>query len=289
MTSISPFGQSGPCRDYKATDLVSMAMGGFMFITGDPDRPPIRITIPQAGMLVSAHAACGSLVAHCRRRITGEGQYVDVSTHEAVARVLFMEPMFWDFERYLIGRYGAKIRRGKIFQTEVWSCKGGQVMWRLLTGVFGRRVQSLVDWMDEEGMADALKDVEDWESLDFSSITQEKMEAWEEAIGKFFMQHSMTELHEEAQKRFVFLAPCYTPRDIAEDKQLDSRDFWVDVEHPELDTTLKYPGAPCKLSLTPWRIYRRAPRIGEHNKEVYQGELGLTNNDLVILKQAGII
>ncbi|MFC1981607.1 CaiB/BaiF CoA transferase family protein, partial [Chloroflexota bacterium] len=228
MTSISPFGQSGPYRDYKTTDLVSMAMGGFMFITGDHDRPPIRITIPQAGMLASTHAACGTLVAHCHRRTNGAGQHVDVSTHEAVARVLFMEPMFWDFERYLIGRYGAKVHRGKIFQTEVWPCKSGQVMWRLLTGVFGRRMQGLVDWMDEEGMADALKDVEDWESLDFSSITQEKIEAWEEAIGEFFMRHSMTELHEEAQKRFVFLAPCYTPREIAEDEGAGQDQFiWL--------------------------------------------------------------
>ncbi len=289
MTCISPFGQSGPHRDLLATDLTSMAMGGLMYITGDPDRPPIRITIPQAGLLASAHAATGTMIAHYYRELTGHGQMVDVSIQEAVARTLFMEPMFWDFDHYLVRRYGRKIHRGKIFQTELWPCKDGQVTWRLFTGVFGKRTKSLVDWMNEEGAAGVLKDVKDWEAVDFSQVTQELSDAWEKAIADFFMQHTMKELHEEAQKRFIFLAPCYTPKEIAEDRQLAARDYWVKVEHPEWGTVVTYPGAPCKLELTPWRIFRRAPLIGEHNVEVFKGELGFSDSELVTLKEANVI
>ncbi|MBI2832174.1 MAG: CoA transferase [Chloroflexi bacterium] len=289
VTSITPFGQSGPYSHHKATDLTSMAMGGLMFITGDADRPPIRTTIPQAGLLGSAHATTGTMIAHYYRELTGEGQHVDVSIQEAVARILFMEPMFWDFDHYLVQRYGPQIHRGKIFQTETWPCKDGQVTWRLFTGVFGKRTQSLVDWMNEEGMAGALKEVKDWEQVNFSKVTQEQSDAWETAIGEFFKKHTMKELQKEAQKRFIFLAPCYTPKEIAEDEQIASRDYWVQVEHPEWGASVTYPGAPVKMNLTPWKIYRRAPLIGEHNVEVYKGELGLSDSDLVMLKQAKII
>lgn len=289
MTSITPFGQTGPHRHYKAGDLVVMAMGGLMFITGDPDRPPVRITIPQAGLLTGAHAATGTMIAHYYREVTGEGQQVDVSMQEAVARTLFMEPLFWDFERFLIRRYGPRIHRGKIFQTEIWPCQDGQVMWRLFTGVFGKRMQSLVDWMAEEGLAGALKEVKDWEAVDFSRVTQQEIDAWEEAIRNFFKRHTMKELQEEAQKRFFFLAPCYTPREIAGDEQLAARDYWVKAAHPEWGTSITYPGAPCKLSLTPWRLSRRAPLIGEHNAAIYKELLGFSDDDLVMLKQTNII
>ena len=143
--------------------------------------------------------------------------------------------------------------------------------------------------MDEEGMAGVLKEVKDWGAIDLSQISQEDIDSWEDLIHNFFMKHTMRELHEEAQKRFIFLSPCYTPKEIAEDEQLASRNYWVDVEHPEWGTTLRYLGAPCKLSLTPWKIYRRAPLVGEHNDEVYKEELGLSDDDLAVLKRTNVV
>jgi crotonobetainyl-CoA:carnitine CoA-transferase CaiB-like acyl-CoA transferase len=96
-------------------------------------------------------------------------------------------------------------------------------------------------------------------------------------------------LYSEAVKRHIQLYPVYTPEEIAKDKHLHARQFWVKVEHEELGTALTYPGAFAKLSETPCRIWRRAPLIGEHNEEIYQRELNLSQEELSALKQAGII
>jgi crotonobetainyl-CoA:carnitine CoA-transferase CaiB-like acyl-CoA transferase len=80
----------------------------------------------------------------------------------------------------------------------------------------------------------------------------------------------------------------FPSKDVAENPQLNARDWFAPVEHPELGTTVKYPGPPYRLSETPWRIARRPPCTGEHNREVY-GELGLSPADLEVLSAAGAI
>jgi len=142
--------------------------------------------------------------------------------------------------------------------------------------------------MDEKGMAGSLKNVE-WESVDMATVPQEDMDKWEEAWSKFFLKHTKEELFREATKRQFLLLPCNTCADVMEDEQLAARDYWMKVHHDELGAEITYPGAPYKLSLTPWRIQRRAPMIGEHNKEIYQEELGLSTDKLILLRQAGII
>ena len=83
--------------------------------------------------------------------------------------------------------------------------------------------------------------------------------------------------------------PVYNAKDVTEDPHLIAREFFVDVQHPELKTTLKYPGAPYRLSATPWEIRRRAPLTGEHNLEIYENELGLSAQELVALKARGSV
>ena len=83
--------------------------------------------------------------------------------------------------------------------------------------------------------------------------------------------------------------PVYDMRDIAEEKQLLEREFFVEVVHDELGTSLKYPGAPFRLSETPWKIGRRPPLIGEHNIEIYQDELNISPKELRESEKAGVI
>jgi crotonobetainyl-CoA:carnitine CoA-transferase CaiB-like acyl-CoA transferase len=85
------------------------------------------------------------------------------------------------------------------------------------------------------------------------------------------------------------MAPCATFEDVLQNAQLEARGYWEMVEHPEMGETIKYPGAPVKMKDTPWRIQRRAPLIGEHNEEVYDKELGLSKEELAILKANGVI
>ena len=99
MVSISPFGQDGPYAHYKAPDIVGMAMSGFMYLTGDSDRPPLRVASPQFYLQGSAAGAAGAMLAHTHRALTGEGQHVDVSCQQAVAKSLAGAPQSWDLER----------------------------------------------------------------------------------------------------------------------------------------------------------------------------------------------
>ena len=106
VTSITPFGQTGPYKDYKASDIVVIAMMGWMYLCGDPDRPPVRISFPQAYLNASAEAAASSMIAHYYRETTGEGQHVDVSAQHSLITNAFNAPSFWEFNRIILQRAG---------------------------------------------------------------------------------------------------------------------------------------------------------------------------------------
>jgi crotonobetainyl-CoA:carnitine CoA-transferase CaiB-like acyl-CoA transferase len=119
-------------------------------------------------------------------------------------------------------------------------------------------------------------------------VTQEVWDRIEQLMVKFFMTHTKEELYREALKQNIMIYPVSTPQDIVENEQLKCRDYWVRIEHSELGDTITYPGVPVKASLTPMKLQRRAPLIGEHNAQVY-GELGFSRDDLVMLAQRGVI
>ena len=101
--------------------------------------------------------------------------------------------------------------------------------------------------------------------------------------------YSVAELMEGAQLRRIPYAMVRPPEALVEDLQLNDRGFFSDVEHPELGQSFRYPGGPSHFTATPWRIARRPPLLGEHNDEVYSGELGLAAGQLLELAEAGVI
>ncbi len=124
---------------------------------------------------------------------------------------------------------------------------------------------------------------------DGSTITQQESDARNASIDAFLLTKTKAELFEAAVEKGMLLAPCNTVKDVLESPQLKARNFWEPVKHPELDDVLTYPGAPVKMTETPWKIHRRAPLIGEHNEEVYLKELGLSREELALLKANGVI
>jgi crotonobetainyl-CoA:carnitine CoA-transferase CaiB-like acyl-CoA transferase len=175
--SITPFGQEGPYRNYLASDLEIMALGGAISLAGEKDGEPMRVTVPQAPMWVGAEAAMGALTALSYRGLTGKGQHVDVSAQAAVLAALAHAPTFWDLNRvnpersgiFLTGRSvkGAKVR---LF----WPCKDGWINFSLYGGVAGRFAnRQLAAWMEEKH-ADpgSLKNV-DWDKFDLTSLSKE--------------------------------------------------------------------------------------------------------------------
>ncbi len=294
FTSISPFGQNGPYRDYKATDIVAMAMGGFMYLTGDPDRPPLRISFPVAYALASTQAALGSLIAFHHRIESGLGQYVEVSTQESVVNTLTNALATWELNGILTRRVGPFFFRGGLgqeaHQRVIWACRDGAVAFMAMGGTVGARSnRALVKWMNEEGLANDFLLAIDWNAFDTVTLSKEFHRQFEEAVAPFFKAHTRIELHEGAQQRGIFLQLLATPQDIMGSQQLAERQFWVDVSHPELGKEIRYPGAFVKASESPLRLGPRAPLIGEHNAHIYQGELGYSTEKIEDLKRRGII
>jgi benzylsuccinate CoA-transferase BbsE subunit len=292
MTSITPFGLIGPYKNYKATDIVVMAMGGLMYITGNPDQPPLRISLPQAFLLASAHGAAASMVAYFYRETSGEGQHVDVSAQECVLWEIANAIPLWELNQHILRRAGSYItgRWTGTKQRLLWKCQDGYVLFYVLGGAFGAKTnKAIVEWMEEENMVpEYLKDF-DWGVFDMASQTQEMQDLIEVPIASLFKKYTKEGLYNEAQKRGIMLCPVCTSKDILGNTQLKSRDFWVEVSHPELSTSITYPGAFAKLSQTPLKIKHRAPLVGEHNLDIYQGELGLSNSELDALQRSGVI
>ncbi len=292
MISITSFGQSGPYKDYKAPDIVAWALGGYMYSVGYADRPPVRIGYhSQAYLQAGGQAAQAAVMALYHREITGKGQYVDVSVHDSVTRC---SPegvtYFWDYSKR------AGVRQGRFRGGEpprllrVWPCKDGYVCAFYWSGQSAnRRNLPFVRWMESEGVAsDIIKGI-DWDNIDLQTADQEIIDSITESTYKLFMSHTKAELLEGALKHNAQLYPVASVADILDNPQLTDREFWVELEHPELGDTITYPGAFAKTSEAPPRISRRAPLIGEHNQEIYEKELGISHEELLILKQAKVI
>jgi len=292
VTSITPFGQTGPYRDYKSSDIVSMAMGGLMYLTGEPDRAPLRINVPQSYLHAGGDAAVGSMIAYYHRQQSGEGQHVDVSMQESLIWTTASAVPFFELHGTIIKRTGA-LRAGhyeNAMERQLWPCKDGFVIFNIVGGVFGAKInRALTEWIDSEGLADDFIKGTDWQKFDMATVTQDTIERVEKPIGRFFLNHTKAEIYEGAMGRGIGVCPVSTIEDLLQNPQLMAREFWVEVAHPELGENITYPGASAITPVAPFKIRRRAPLIGEHNQEVYGGDLGLTETELNNLKQSKVI
>ena len=291
MVSISGFGQDGPYAQYMTPDIVCAAISGYMNLSGDPDRPPLRITVPQAYLNAANDAAAGSMIALWYRELTGEGQWVDVSAQDCMAWHCFNNYVSWDFQGInrsrgwplgglLAGRVISALR------LRVFPCRDGYVHFLPSRGRDGRRTRRLVDWMEEEGMANDLLREVDWETNPLvADLSEEEVEQLiEKALERtrsfepFLLAKTKKELFEQAVTRGLLLAPVNSTRDVSEDVHLQARGFWQVIDHQEVGDKVTYPGAPYIAEANPYWIRRRAPLIGEHNDEILQGRLESTRD-----------
>ena len=301
LTSITPFGQTGPYRDFKGPDMIALAVGGLMYIAGFPEDPPCRIYGSQAYHSASVQAAVGTMIALYARELTGEGQQVDVSLQEAVLIAMETAMQHYDMRKELRKRAA---RPPVVPGIGMYQCKDGFVLSYVIAGA-GAGWDVILDWMDSEGMAGDLRDPK-WDEIwalvsDFRSLValasdppalMARLEQFGHIDGiynAFLASHTKAEIYDTAAERRIMIVPVQTVEDLVASPQLAALGYFVDVEHPELGATLKYPGAPYQVQETPWRIHRRAPLIGEHNFEIFEKELGFTREQLAILKQEGAI
>jgi benzylsuccinate CoA-transferase BbsE subunit len=293
LTSISPFGQDGPYRDYKGSDMVCWAMGGMMYICGDPDRPPVRISLPQAYLHAGAEGAVATTFAFYHRNLNNQGQRIDVSAQACVTWTMMQAPEIWSLNKMNVKRAGIYRDRPAIKSKDrqIWECKDGHVHFLLLGGIAGASYMPQVTrWLDQEGLATAWLREVDWvKGYDDYLLKPEHYKEIEGPLSEFFRRYTKKELYQKAREERVQLYPVYTSQDILEDEQLKSQDFWQQVDHPEIGAVIVYPGPALKVSNAPLTLRRRAPLIGEHNEEIYLGELGMTREKLARLKHRDII
>ncbi len=291
LASITPFGQEGPYRDYKDSDIVVMGMSGTLYQTGEFDGPPVHISMPQACLHAGADAAVGCMVAYYHREATGEGQHVDISMQQSAAWFQANAMPTWELNKGILRRAGA-FRAGMskdVGQRQVWPCKDGYLFFNVIGGRTGAKsLSALVAWMDNEGLATDYQRNMDWDNFDMFTVTREEMQQVLQPVGEFFLRHTSQELLKGAVSKGVSLGPLSSMHDLLNDECLEERHFWKEIEHPELGASLTYPREFVRSSETDCSMRFRAPLIGEHNDEVFS-KIGISGKELESLKQTGVI
>jgi crotonobetainyl-CoA:carnitine CoA-transferase CaiB-like acyl-CoA transferase len=232
-------------------------------------------------------------MAFFHRQMTGKGQHVDVSAQASAAWSADTGPFYWEAEGTMPKRVGNAIFGRSIHgavMRAAYPCKDGYICWL----IYGARSGGItnketVKWMEEKGLATDWLKGQDWDKFDPGPATQKDFDQIMEPMANFLRGLTKMEFLEEAVKRRIMGYPVSTAKDIVENPQLKAREVWQEVEHPELDTKITYPGSWVKMSESSCEIQCRAPLIGEHNQEIYVKELGLSEDELVMLKQGGII
>jgi len=256
VASITPFGRTGPWRDRVGSALVEAALAGMVYVNGFPDGQPLQPLGPQAFHCAGLTAAIGILAALHARNRTGCGQHVDVSVLEATAAAVeHVAPFF--HQNGTIHRRGGSLHWTRYFR--VGRCRDGYILHCTLGDW-----TSLVEWVAAEAKAEDLLGAE-WQDFQYR---RDHAEHLFDVLDAWVKDHTVAEIMEGAQVRrlpYAIVRPLQAQLD---DPQLAARSFFVPVDHPELGTTIRYPGAPYVFSATPWHIRRRPPLLGEHTAEV---------------------
>jgi CoA:oxalate CoA-transferase len=278
VTSITPFGQTGPFRNYKGNDLIASHSGSEAF--GNPDEgvkapendPPLKGANHAADFMTGLTAAVITLSAAFARLSGGKGQHIDLSRQEAVASIGRQQLAYYAVQGLTPSREWGR----KKFGGFLYPCKDGYVV--IWIGPHYPRVVEMMgnpDWSTEEMFANPL-------------LRNDYIVELNQLITVWTLERTASEINELALAHGVPCSLVRSVKDLVQDEQLAFRQFWQEADHPEAGK-LKYPGAPFRLSATPGKIESTAPLLGEHNEKIYCRMLGYSRQDLVRMRQAGVI
>ncbi len=278
VTSITPFGQTGPLKDYKGCDLIGCHSGAEAF--GNPDEgvkdpdnePPLKAPYHATDMMTGVTAAVCTLSGIIAKQSNGRGTHIDLSQQEAIASTGRQQLAYYAVQGLTPSReWGRKKFGGFLYQ-----CKDGYVV--IWIGPHYNRVMEMMgnpDWSKEEMFANPLK------RGDYIVELNQLISVWT-------MEHTIEEVNSLAVAHSVPCSLVSSVKNLIDDEQLIFREFWQEIDHP-VAKKIKYPGMPFKASVTPGKIERPAPMLGEHNEKVYCEMLGYSRQDLVKMRQAGVI
>ena len=294
MTSVTPFGQRGPYRQHKSYPMNTFHAGGEGFcLPGgmgyqlNPDREPVKAGGHLGECDAGVVAAMASLAAYLKKGLTGKGRWIDLSEQEVLLSLMCTE----------LGRFsdGWIERRGTRWFpiAGLMQCKDGFVqvmpferhMWKGFVDLLGNPPWSKdpdYDFANVYGRpvkGQGITGVKDRGQI------QEEVNS---ILAEWVLRHTKEEIYYGAQQRGTSVGMVSTTEDLLKSKQLKAREFFVEIEHSMAGKHL-YPGAPFKMSLTPFQIRRPAPLLGEHNEEIYGQRLGFSREQILHLREGNVI
>ena len=282
MTSISNFGQTGPYRDWRGSELIFYGMGGELYSTGVSEKEPLKlggtVGLYQAGT-IAAYATLGAIFA---ARDNGSGQHIDVSIMETQTgsidrRMSMLLAYQYNGEITERAPLGSATGSGG-YPSGVYPCVDGFFQFTGGGNYFPRVLEMLGypdelsgdEWLTPEAQAD-----EDMQGL-FDAV-----------FYPWLLERTKSEIWEVAQKSRVLSGPLNTMEDLHHDPIFHQRGAFAEAEHPEAET-LRYPGRPFIMGATPWAIRRPAPLLGQHTDEIL-AELGLSDSQIGAFRDGGVV
>jgi benzylsuccinate CoA-transferase BbsE subunit len=292
LCALTPFGQTGPWRDYLSADLLHMAAGGEMASSGyddtdAPNAPPIAPGGGNAWHMGCHFAYMAVMAALVHRTVSGRGQYIDASIHEACALTTESAVANYVYRGEVLQRHTGRHHAAGPSPRTQFRAKDGNYVCALVGGRLNPRyIKELADLLDTNGMASDLRDPK---YQDPAVITANTSHIIDGLVAGFIASLPAEEVYHRAQERGFTWGAVRAPEQLLDDPHLHDRGFWKQVEHPELGRSFTYPGEAAIYNGSPWKISRRAPLIGEHNVEIFCGELRLSRNELSVLAENQVI
>jgi crotonobetainyl-CoA:carnitine CoA-transferase CaiB-like acyl-CoA transferase len=292
LCSLTPFGQTGPWRDYLSSDLLHMAAGGEMASSGYdeadvPNAPPIAPGGGNAWHMGCHFAYMAIMAALVYRTGSGRGQYIDASIHEACALTTEAAIANYIYRGEVLRRHtGRHHAAGPSPRTQFRASDGNYVCALVGGRLNPKYVRELADLLDTNGMAGDLRDAK---YQDPAVITANTSYIIDELVAGFIASLPAEEVYHRAQERGFTWGAVRASEQLLYDPHLSDRGFWKEVVHPELGRSFIYPGEAAIYNGSPWRISRRAPLIGEHNTEIFCDELELSRAELSVLSENQVV
>jgi len=281
LTSITGFGQSGPRAGWRSSDLVANALGGAAMVTGYAEDPPVRLAGSHAHVMASTNAAAATMIALHHAARTGAGQHVDISIQETMVAVTHICGVGkWLDDGIVPRRAGTGLFAS--VPSGAYRCRDGLAYLMINRPAHWR---ALAEWVHEETGNEAIL------SPLFEGPSSQRLEERELLdvwIEDLTSRHTVREVVQQGQRRHLAFTAVQSAEEVIRDPQLAARGFFVEVGTEGADG-VRLPGAPYRHARTPWRIRRPAPRVGEHDVEIYCGELGIGEDELDRLRAEGAI
>ena len=288
--SLTDFGQDGPWRDFQMNDAAHLALGGQMSSTGysDPAVTPIGGQGHQAWHMGCAFVLHGITVALFDRMTSGEGQYIDVAIHDACAIGTESAVPHWMFYGDTVYRQTGMHANPKRQPALQLPTADGKYMIAVMQN-FGDRVWGrLIKWMEEKGVEGELRD-EKYNDEAFRAAEYRQGSVIRDAVGRLIAASNGEECFHRAQSYGISWGLVHAAEENYDIPHYQQREYWRSIEHPEIGRAIPYPRGPIASDELEIEPRGRAPHLGEHTKEVLEGDLGLSKDEIAALIAAGAI